>query len=242
MSSNRRFACAWTLSALALALAAGGGALASPIDSAAPDGPRHEFSYSTTARLDDFGPWPLPGLAFQGVQGQTVQSASPFPAAAFPDALPEGSTVDFPLGRLVIDAPSQGIPQGSGTFQIEVRVEAVDGVRLADPLLATIQGFASVVLRADGETMLRYGVVGYEVHPPYTPPLPTAGHFAHDELSHSLLVPDLHHEFATSSGSSFSLDARLLSARIYHNPEPSTWLVFAAAITLAGARLRRNPA
>ena len=229
--------------ALGTWLASGlGSATAAPIDTTQLDGPLRSITYSTVADFGAYGPgWtPLAGLSFEGVQGRTVESAGPFRKDSYPDILPEGATAEFPLGRLVVELPAEGEASGGGAFRLQVRIGALDGVALDQPILVDMQADAQGTIRTDGESTLSYGVLGYSIHPPYTPPSAVAGSFQLDDLLHTVLVPDAAPGLvAFTEGREFSLDGRLISALAYNTPEPSTVLLFGAAgLLLAARRLR----
>ena len=227
--------------ALAAALAASAGASASPIDSGRLDGPIHTLTYSTSlvSRTPEGGEG-LAGLSFQGVEGQTVQTAAPFAAYSFPWALTDDSTAEMPLGSLAFLAPSAGVQDGRETLEIAVRIDAIDGVRLADPITATIQAVAAGRLQADGDSRVQFGVAGYSVTPPYTPPLATAATFSDGALEYRILAHDVEFKDVTfASGLATSLDARLITAQVVNTPEPATWAVFAIVGLAAGLRARK---
>lgn len=187
---------------------------------------RHSISYSTSMEFGwDGRPRNLPGVSFQGVENQTVQSATPFPKDSFPWVLPDGSTVDFPLGKLLVNLPSEGAERGGDNFRLVMRVDAIDGVQLDEPLMSAMQGNFSGTLDASGQSNLKYGIIGMMLHPPFTPPLPDAGGFLYGDVAHHIILPNsIYGDQSFSSNTSFSLDAKLIS--MVNTPEPSTWAIF----------------
>jgi len=192
---------------------------------------RPTITYSTSMEFGwDGRPRDLPGVSFQGVENQTVQAAAPFPKYWFPAELFDGSTVDFPLGKLLVNLPSEGVQHGGDVFNLTVRVSAIDGVQLAEPLTTTMQGSMKGSLNADGTSNLTYGIIGEMLHAPYSPPLPLAGGFVHDDLAHNIILPDsIYGDRSFSSNLEISLNAELISSSIVNTPEPSTWAIFSIA-------------
>lgn len=201
---------------------------------------RHSITYSTSMEFGwDGRSRDLPGVSFQGVEEQTVQSAAPFPEHSFPWVLPDDSTVDFPLGKLLVDLPSEGAQSGGDSFLLVLRVDAIDGVRLDEPLISAMQGRFSGALDASGESKLQYGILGMMLHPPFTPPLPDAGAFVYGGVGHHVILPDsFYGDHSFFSNSEFSLDAKLVS--MVNTPEPSTWAIFSIVALGAWRSTRRR--
>lgn len=192
---------------------------------------RHNITYSTSMEFGSAGrPRDLPGVSFQGVENQTVQAAAPFPKNWFPAELFDGSTIEFPLGKLLVNLPSESVQHGGDFFNLTVRVSAIDGVQLAEPLTASLQGQMEGSLNADGTSNLKYGIVGAMVPPPYSPPLPVAGGFVHGGLAHTIILPDsIYGDRSFSSNLEIPLNAELISSSMVNIPEPSTWAIFSIA-------------
>jgi len=238
MNNGARFSVGFRVSLASLAFLAIG-------TEARPDAIRHSITYSTSMEFGfDGRSRTLPGVSFQGVENQTVQAAAPFPKDSFPWTLPDGSTVDFPLGKLLVELPSDGVQHGGDHFILKVRVDAIDGARLAEPLTADLQGRFQGALNASGESNLDYGIIGVMLHPPYTPPLPDAGSFVYGDIAHHILLPDsAYGRPSFSSNQEFSLDAKLISSSTVNTPEPSTWAIFSmAAVGAWWSRRRCRPA
>lgn len=214
------------LAALALPAAAQE-ALAAPIDSNQLDGPRHSITYSTSF-IDGtpYEPGGKYGLSFQEVKDQTVLTADPFVKSTIPSVLPEGSTVDFPLGTLIVHVPAgTSTAQDNEPFMVNVTVTAIDGVQLAQPQVQTLHGYLNLVNQGGVGPTWSYGFNGSPAQPS-TPNLLVAGAFGNDGLVHNILGPSPWPTAPFSSDAMLPLDAQLLSVTL-NTPEPSTWAIFA---------------
>lgn len=189
---------------------------------------RPTITYSTSMEIGQDGrDRALPGVSFQGVENRTVQAAAPFPNGEFPSSPPAGSMADFDLGKWMINLPSEGIQAGMDWFALTVRVSAIDGVELDQPLVTTMKGLFSGALLAEGSSNL--GVAMIETPPlPFQPPLPPGGRFTNGELDYNILLPDYaQYGSAALAGGEIALSAQL--ATMVNTPEPSTWAIFSMA-------------
>jgi hypothetical protein len=216
-------------------------AQAVPMTGVQVEGPRHTYTYSTLATFADGSVMGIPSISFQGVQGQTVESAAPFVLGSYPRGVPAGSVADFPLGKLVVALPSEGSTvYDFAEFGIMVRVEAVDGMKLASPITTLLRGMLKGVINSVGESNLSYGIGGQTTGTTFDPPGYTAGVFKHDGLRHSIIDLSIMtiEGVRFSSDTEFALDAKLMSAVPVNTPEPGTWAVFALAAGIGVYRKR----
>ncbi|WP_337177260.1 hypothetical protein [Paludisphaera sp.] len=209
------------------------------------EGPRHTYTYSTLATFSDGGAigGSTPSVSFQGIQGQTVESAAPFLPDSYPREIMPGAAADFPLGKLIVTLPAEDpAVYDSARFGITVRIEAVDGVKLTSPITTVLQGSLKGIVNATGESSLRFGLIGESVTPPHAPPGWTTGVFRHAGLTNSILgvsgMSDGDIKF--SSDTEIALGAKLMSATPVNTPEPATWAVFSVAILAAWRTGRRR--
>lgn len=235
------------ISVFGIVVFAGGSfrAQAVPMNGVQFDGPRHTYTYSTLATFGGGGSISgnSPSISFQGVQGQTMESAAPFLVDSYPSQIAPGATADFVLGHLFFTLPT-GDPTvyDHAGFGITVRIEAVDGVTLATPITTLLQGSLTGVINATGESSLRFGLIGETVMPPYTPPGWTLGTFRYDGLINSFLgVPAWSEgDIRFSSDTNIGISAKLMSATAVNTPEPATWAVFSVAVLAAWRSSRRR--
>jgi len=202
---------------------------------------RHNITYSTSIESPSGGAWDLPGIKFQGVENQSVRSATPFDGSGgFPLALVDGDTAAFPLGRLLLDIPPEGVQPGGGEFGITVRVDAIDGVQLADPLTMLLRGDISI--RANGTSVLNYASMDPLAMPPGGPPSSRmGGSFEYGGINHYLAlyhVPFGEQPLAPNNEIPLSVD--LMSVSVVNTPEPSTWAIFSIAALGAWCSHRRR--
>ncbi|WP_165070416.1 hypothetical protein [Paludisphaera rhizosphaerae] len=240
MSPHRRLARLPILAAVVLSVAGLPSADASPIT-----GATHTITYSTYESSLGATSVSAPSISFQGVQDQTIETASPFGYAAFPNQLPEGSTVDFPIGKLIIGAASAGASgYHAAEYAITIQIDAVDGVALASPITTVIQG-ALIANAADPDSLQFHNAFGAfpSMEAPYNPPGEVAGVFTYDGVSNYLLgssdgstggMLDL------SSPQEIEMTAQLVSGLATNTPEPAAWLVFALVAMGAWQASRRS--
>lgn len=207
------------------------------------DGPRHTYTYSTLATFSEGTVSSIPSVSFQGVQGQTVESAAPFLMGSFPYGTPPGSVSDFPLGKLIVTLPSIGstVYDFAG-YGITVRIEEVDGVKLPTPISTLLTGALKGVINASGESNLLFSIGGHSMAAPASPPGWIAGEFKYGELTNYIL--DFSHSTLDgvrfSSDMEFALTPQLMSATAVNTPEPATWAVFSMGAVAAWFAARQR--
>lgn len=146
-------------------------------------------------------------------------------------------TADFPIGQLIVSLPSQGASEFGGDLWLLLKVDAIDGVQLAEPLVTASPVVINGTLHPNGEWYVGYGASGDLARTPHTPPYPISDGFQYGGIGHHILLPS--NALWITSDREFSLDSQLLSVSAANVPEPSTWVVF-SALTLVAWRARKR--
>ncbi len=169
-------------------VASGSAAQASPIPA--------NIVYSTSGSIDTgiFSSGSVigsPVVGFQGIDGGSVVSPTPFQLGNFSYPFPAGYAADTPLGQFTIATP----PAGESTtykdalFLITFKVDSVNGDAAAsNPKSFAVEGVLNGTVTGSGQSSLKAGFSTLSTGTPYLPEY-GAGGFSASGFSYGLQIP-----------------------------------------------------